>query len=86
MTKQLNLYEAKTRLSQLVEAAARGEDVIIAKNGQPLALLTRAPTKRHKREAGFLKGKVKRLSDKEWAALDREIGRDFDRALRQDDA
>ncbi|WP_349368277.1 type II toxin-antitoxin system prevent-host-death family antitoxin [Salinarimonas sp.] len=37
--KQLNLYEAKTKLSQLVDAAARGEPVIIAKAGRPLAKL-----------------------------------------------
>lgn len=37
--KQLNLYEAKTQLSQLVDAAARGEPVIIAKAGRPMAKL-----------------------------------------------
>jgi prevent-host-death family protein len=34
-----NLYEAKTNLSQLVERAAAGEEIIIAKNGVPLARL-----------------------------------------------
>jgi prevent-host-death family protein len=37
--KQLNLYEAKTGLSALVDEAAAGEVVIIAKNGKPLAKL-----------------------------------------------
>ncbi len=32
----LNLYEAKTQLSQLVEKAAAGEEVIIAKAGKPM--------------------------------------------------
>ncbi|HZZ36330.1 MAG TPA: type II toxin-antitoxin system prevent-host-death family antitoxin [Caulobacteraceae bacterium] len=32
--KQVNLYEAKTRLSALVEEAAAGEEIIIAKNGK----------------------------------------------------
>lgn len=36
---QVNIYEAKTRLSQLVEQARRGETVIIAKAGTPLAKL-----------------------------------------------
>ena len=40
MTVQVNLYEAKTRLSQLVDQAAAGELVIIAKNGVPMARLT----------------------------------------------
>ena len=37
--KQVNLYEAKTRLSALVDAAAAGEEIIIAKNGKPYARL-----------------------------------------------
>jgi prevent-host-death family protein len=37
--KQVNLYEAKTDLSALVEQAAAGEEIIIAKNGKPKAKL-----------------------------------------------
>ena len=37
--KQVNLYEAKTNLSALIEAAAAGEEIIIAKNGKPKAKL-----------------------------------------------
>ena len=36
---QVNIYEAKTRLSELVAQASRGETVVIAKNGTPLAKL-----------------------------------------------
>ncbi len=36
---QVNLYEAKTQLSSLVERAAQGEVIVIAKSGQPLARL-----------------------------------------------
>ena len=36
---QVNIYEAKTRLSELVEQAHRGETVIIAKAGTPMAKL-----------------------------------------------
>lgn len=32
---QVNVYEAKTKLSDLVERAAKGEDIVIAKNGRP---------------------------------------------------
>jgi prevent-host-death family protein len=38
--KQVNLYEAKTHLSTLVDEAAAGEEIVIAKNGKPLAKLT----------------------------------------------
>lgn len=49
--KQVNLYEAKTNLSALVDAAAAGEDVVIAKNGKPRAVivsLERAPAQPRK--------------------------------------
>jgi len=41
--KQVNLYEAKTSLSALVEEAASGEEIIIAKNGKARARLTALP-------------------------------------------
>ena len=37
---KINLYEAKTQLSSLVERAAKGEEIIIAKAGKPVARLT----------------------------------------------
>jgi prevent-host-death family protein len=37
---QLNLYEAKTHLSSLVDRAAKGEEIVIAKGGKPMARLT----------------------------------------------
>jgi prevent-host-death family protein len=46
--KQVNLYEAKTNLSALVDQAADGEDIVIAKNGKPRAVivsLDRAPAR-----------------------------------------
>lgn len=42
---QVNLYEAKTRLSSLVERAARGEEIVIAKAGKPMAKLVAMPAK-----------------------------------------
>lgn len=36
---QVNLYEAKTQLSNLVERAAKGEEIVIAKAGKPMARL-----------------------------------------------
>jgi prevent-host-death family protein len=36
---QVNIYEAKTRLSELVEQARRGRTIVIAKHGTPLAKL-----------------------------------------------
>jgi len=39
---QVNLYEAKTQLSSLVERAAKGEVIVIAKAGKPMAKLTKS--------------------------------------------
>ncbi len=54
----LNLYEAKTQLSQLVDRAANGEEIIIAKAGKPMARLM--PLAKPVREVKFgtLAGKV----------------------------
>jgi prevent-host-death family protein len=50
---QLNLYEAKTQLSSLVERAAKGEEIVIAKAGKPMArLVAPAPATRRKRKWG----------------------------------
>jgi prevent-host-death family protein len=38
-----NLYEAKTRLSNLIARAAKGEEILIAKSGVPLAKLVPLP-------------------------------------------
>jgi len=57
--KIVNIYEAKTRLSQLVEAAASGEDVVIARAGRPVARLTRLQKTPRKRRLGLLDGKLR---------------------------
>jgi len=36
---QVGMHEAKTKLSQLVERAEAGEDIVIARNGKPVARL-----------------------------------------------
>jgi prevent-host-death family protein len=58
MTKTVNLYEAKTRLSELVERAAKGEEIVIAKAGKPRARLMPLEVAKRKRRPGVWKGKV----------------------------
>ncbi|MBN1461093.1 MAG: type II toxin-antitoxin system Phd/YefM family antitoxin [Armatimonadetes bacterium] len=60
MTK-VNLYEAKTMLSRLVERAADGEEIIIAKNGRPRARLVALEAERPPRVPGRGKGKIRIL-------------------------
>lgn len=55
------MLEAKTRLSQLVEAAERGEQVFLKRNGVPVAKIV--PLKKEKFPFGFLKDKVGPIDD-----------------------
>ena len=52
MTETVNLYDAKTNLSKLVERAASGEEIIIAKAGKPKAKLVPYQPPRKKRVGG----------------------------------
>ncbi len=55
---QINIHQAKTHLSKLVEQAAAGEEIIIAKAGRPVArLVSLAKPKPTKRRPGALKGR-----------------------------
>lgn len=58
---QVNLYEAKTRLSHLVEQAAEGEEIVIAKAGVPRARLVALSAVRVPREPGRGRGRVRIL-------------------------
>ena len=59
----VNIYEAKTRLSQLVDKAASGEDVVVSRNGKPLVRITRLDVPQRPIRFGVLKGKVKVAAD-----------------------
>lgn len=56
----VNIHEAKTHLSQLVEEAAKGEAFIIAKAGRPLVRVSAldAPEKGEQRRLGFMQGQI----------------------------
>ena len=67
----VNIHEAKTHFSKLVESAMNGEETIIAKAGKPVAKLVPFFKKKPKRRLGVLKGKIK-------------IAKDFDAPLPDD--
>jgi prevent-host-death family protein len=52
----VNIHEAKTHLSRLVEQAAAGESFIIAKAGRPLVKVTRLEAPAQPRRIGFMAG------------------------------
>jgi prevent-host-death family protein len=78
--KQVSLYEAKTHLSRLVDEAAAGEEIIITKNGKPLAKLrplADALSKQEPRKLGQWAEQNKHIDwekwDRDFKAADKEI-------------
>jgi prevent-host-death family protein len=57
----VNIHEAKTHLSRLVDRAAKGESVVIAKAGKPLVRLVPVGSREEtaKRRIGFMEGQIK---------------------------
>jgi len=76
--KRVNIYEAKTRLSQLVDEAASGRDVVIARAGRPVARLTRLARVGTKRRLGVLDGRRLRIPDDLNRPLPGEVLRAFE--------
>ena len=71
MTRVVSLYDAKTHLSSLVEAAAEGEEIVIAKNGVARAKLVPIPVQREPRRPAHALG-ITYIAD-DFDALDEEI-------------
>ena len=59
MAEIINIHEAKTHLSRIVEEVAAGGEVIIAKAGKPMARLTSLSGAPRTKKLGLLKGKLK---------------------------
>jgi len=55
---QVNIFEAKTQLSKLIQIVESGEDVVIARAGKPVARLTQLEPERRPVRYGGLKGKI----------------------------
>ena len=61
----VNVHDAKTSLSQLLARVEAGEDIVIARNGKPVARLTRPEAVN--REAGLL------ATEPQWTGYDRSV-------------
>ena len=77
MPSTYNLYDAKTRLSELVDRAAAGEEIVIAKNGRPLARLGPMPAEKPNRAPGGWESMVWVADDFD-APLDDDLQRHFE--------
>lgn len=59
----VNIHGAKTQLSRLLDAAAAGEEIIIARAGKPVARLIPFEQKKQPRKLGTLAGQIKAPDD-----------------------
>ncbi len=59
----VNVADAKARLSELIDAALSGEDVVIARRGKELVRLSVLPEARIRPEAGRFKGRIRLAAD-----------------------
>ncbi|HVA26262.1 MAG TPA: type II toxin-antitoxin system Phd/YefM family antitoxin [Chloroflexota bacterium] len=57
-TGQVNVYDAKTHLSQLLERVERGEEIVIARAGRPVARLVPLEAQHERRLPGRWRGRV----------------------------
>ncbi len=71
MGKTVNIHAAKTHLSRLVEEAAAGEEIVIAKAGRPVARLVALEAQRLRPKPGSMRGRI-------------HIAEDFDAPLPTD--
>ena len=73
----VNIYEAKTRLSELVDRAVAGDDVVVSRNGKPLVRITKLEASKRPIKFGVLKGKVRIAKDFD-APLPADVIADFE--------
>jgi prevent-host-death family protein len=74
----VNTHEAKSRLSELIREAEEGVDVIVARNGHPVAKIIPWPPRRPARVAGAWSGRVTYAADP--VGSDDEVTRLFEDA------
>jgi prevent-host-death family protein len=63
VAERVNIHEAKTHLSRLVERVEAGEEVVIARAGRPVARLVPYATRRAPRRPGGWQGRVAMAAD-----------------------
>lgn len=73
----VNIHQAKTQLSRLVDEVVEGKVVLIAKAGKPMAKLVPLRSEKRRRKPGFLKGKLSIAADFD-APLPADIQKGFE--------
>jgi prevent-host-death family protein len=78
MAKPVNVHEAKTHLSRLIERVEAGEEITLARAGRPVARLVPYRPQRGPRQPGLLKGKLWLAPDWDSPEVNAEIAAEFD--------
>lgn len=73
MVRIINIHEAKTHLSKIVDEVAGGREVIIAKAGKPMARLAPLTSIKRPKKLGLLRGKLKVPDDFNAPLADSEL-------------
>lgn len=68
----VNMHQAKTQLSKLIERASAGEEIVIARAGHPVARIVPLVSRTEPRKPGMLKGRIK-LAENFDAPLPKEL-------------
>jgi prevent-host-death family protein len=75
MAEHVNIHEAKTHLSRLLERVEAGDEIVIARNGRPIARLVGLGTPDRRGVRGSLRGAIRISPD--FDAADADLERDF---------
>ena len=78
MDKPVNIHEAKTHLSRLVERVEAGEEITLARAGRPVARLVPYTQRSKPRQPGLWKGKITLADDWDSSEINAEIAALFD--------
>jgi prevent-host-death family protein len=82
---RVNIHEAKTHFSKLVERAEGGEEIVIARAGKPVAKLVRYDEPPRRRLSGTLRGKIRYAPDWDSDETNESLWRDWYEELMRED-
>ena len=75
MSKQVNMYEAKTHFSKLAEEVEAGAEIIVARSGKPVLKLVRIEEPKVHRQLGWASKEGKNFDWDAWDELDKQVAK-----------
>jgi prevent-host-death family protein len=83
MSRQVNIHEAKTHFSKLVEEVEAGGEITIARAGKPVLKLVKIEEPETNRKLGWAKHLFKDFDWESWDAPDEELAAQWEKSLNQ---